>query len=78
VAAIPTELLPATTILDEMEKVPTELRTVYQRQWRPGDRKYQRERRLCDLTHQLKAAEGVSLDPLSTTGKFDILPDEDI
>ena len=76
VAAIPPELLPATTILDETEMVPSELRAVYRAEWKPGDKKSQRERRLRELTHQVKAGEGAGLDPLVTTAKIDVLPDE--
>ena len=71
VAAIPNELLPATTILDETEMVSNELREVYERQWKPGDRKYQRERRLRELAHQLKIGEGLGLDPFVTMLQID-------
>jgi hypothetical protein len=69
VAHIPEELIPATTILDETEMVPSELRSVYQAEWKPGEKRFLRERRLRDLTHQIKAGA-----PL----KIEVLPDEDI
>lgn len=75
-AAIPNDLLPATAILDETEMVPSDLRAVYQAEWKSGDKKYQRERKLRELAHRLKASEGVGLDPLVTTTKIDVLPDE--
>ena len=55
---IPDDLLPATTILDETEMVSTELRAVYQAEWKMEDKKYLRERRLRDLTHELKIHPG--------------------
>ena len=70
------ELLPATTILDESEMVPSEIRKVYHAEWKPGDKKYQRERRLRELTHELKAGEEAMLDHSVAMGKIDILPDE--
>jgi hypothetical protein len=75
-AVIPNELLPATTILDETEMVPSELREIYYKGLNPDDKKYQRERRLRDLAHELKAGEGTSLDPLVTAAQVDVLPDE--
>ena len=70
------ELLPATTILDESEMVPSEICKVYHAEWKPGDKKYQRERRLRELTHELKAGEEAMLDHSVAMGKIDILPDE--
>ncbi len=70
------ELLPATTILDENEMVPSEIRAHYQAEWHPKDKKYQRERRLRDAIHQLKTGEGATFGPLGATEKVDILPDE--
>lgn len=76
VASIPNEVLPATAILDEAEMVSSELREVYQSEWKPSEKKYLRERRLRELVHQLKTTEGESLDSLIYTSKIDILPDE--
>ena len=73
---ISNELLPATTILDESEMVPSEIRKLYRAEWKPGDKKYQRERRLRELTHQLKVGEGAMLDHSVAMEKIDILPDE--
>lgn len=73
---ISNERLPATTILDESEMVPSEIRELYHAEWKPGDKKYQRERRLRELTHQLKAGEGAMLDHSVAMEKIDILPDE--
>ena len=70
------ELLPATTILDESEMVPSEIRKLYRAEWKPGDKKYQRERRLRELTHQLKSGEEAMLDHSVTMEKIDILQDE--
>jgi hypothetical protein len=78
VAAIPDDLIPATTILDETEAVPRELREIYQSEWRPTDKRYLRERRLRELAHQLKVDE--QGDPRLAVGgvKVDVLPDEAI
>ena len=73
---ISNELLPATTILDENEMVPSEIRAHYQAEWRPKDKKYQRERRLRDAIHQLKTGEGATFGPSEAIEKVDILPDE--
>ena len=70
------ELLPATTLLDETETVPSELRAVYQTEWNPKTRKYLRERRLRELAHELKAAQVQRTLP--TDAQIDVLPDEDI
>ena len=73
---ISNELLPATTILDESEMVPSEIRAHYQAEWNPKDKKYLRERRLRDAIHQLKTGEGAAFGPSETMEKIDILPDE--
>ena len=73
---ISNEILPATTILDEIEMVPSEIREIYRAESKPGDKKYQRERRLRELTHQLKAGEGAMSDHSAPMEKIDILPDE--
>ena len=73
---ISNELLPATTILDESEMVPSEIREHYQEEWNPKDKKYQRERRLREAVHQLKTGEGARFDHSVTIEKIDILPDE--
>ena len=73
---ISTELLPATTILDESEMVPSEIREHYQEEWNPKDKKYQRERRLREAVHQLKTGEGGMFGHPAAMEKIDILPDE--
>ena len=73
---ISNELLPATTILDENEMVPSEIRALYHAEWKPGDKKYQRERRLREAIHQLKTGEGATFGPSEAIEKVDILPDE--
>jgi hypothetical protein len=77
IAAIPDDLVPATSILDETEAVPKELREIYQAEWRPADKKYLRERRLRELAHQLKG-EQVDRHLEAIEVKVDVLPDEDI
>ena len=73
---ISNELLPATTILDESEMVPSEIREHYQEEWNPKDKKYQRERRLREAVHQLKTGEGGMFGHPAAMEKIDILPDE--
>ena len=53
---LPDELLPATTILDETEYMPAELRAIFREQPHPDEKRYQRERRIRDLIHTLKAS----------------------
>ena len=70
------ELLPATTILDECEMVPSEIRELYQEEWDPKIKKYRRERRLRDAVHQLKTGEGGMSGYPAPMEQIDILPDE--
>jgi hypothetical protein len=78
VAKIPENLIPATTILDETEMVPSELRTIYQSEWKPWDKKYKRERRIRELNHKLKASMPLGSELAAAEGKIAMLPDEDI
>lgn len=75
--AVPEELLTATTILDETEMVSRELRDIFEAEANHGGRKYQRERRLRELAHNLKSADGQSLSALVPDSRVELLPDED-
>ena len=74
-ANIPEEIMPASSILDETELVPSELRLIFQ-DWKPSDKKYLRERRIRELTHQLKGSEPMEF--LDSKAKIEVLPDEQI
>ncbi|NNB56175.1 hypothetical protein [Pseudomonas fragi] len=75
-ASIPEDLIPATTILEESEMVPHDLRAIYLESWNPHEKQYIRERRLRDQIHQLKSSEdhGSEMSPMPI--KIEFLPDE--
>ncbi|MGK9046678.1 hypothetical protein KXR63_04820 [Stutzerimonas chloritidismutans] len=77
-ANIPEDLIPATTILEESEMVPHDLRAIYAESWDPSEKQYIRERRLRDQVHQLKASEDYSSDITALPIKIEFLPDEAI
>jgi hypothetical protein len=71
---LPDEILPATTLLDETEMVPSELRTAYQQVYVPNEKPFLRERKLRDLAHQLKSSAPLSDEPIGPESKIEILP----
>ena len=75
-ATIPEDLIPATTILEESEMVPHDLRVIYMESWNPHEKQYIRERRLRDQIHQLKSSEDHGSDMSPIPIKIEFLPDE--
>jgi hypothetical protein len=75
---LPDEILPATTVLDETEMVPSELRAAYQAVYNPEEKPFLRERKLRELAHQLKSSAPLSDEAPGAEMKIDVLPDEDL
>src|SRR5208337_3014839 len=63
-ANIPLALIPATTILAEAELVPSQVRAVYEKEVKPGDKPFLLVRKVRDLTHQLKSSKPKQAEPL--------------
>jgi hypothetical protein len=74
---LPDEILPATTVLDETEMVPSELRAAYQEVYVPNEKPFLRERKLRDLAHQLKSYAPLNDEPIGPESKIEILPNEE-
>lgn len=74
-ANIPEELIPATTILDEAELVPAEIRATYEKNLIPNEKPFLALRKVRELTHQLKAAIPSQVEPIDLEVEID--PDEE-
>jgi hypothetical protein len=61
-ARIPEDLIPATTILEEAEAIPAEIRAVYEKEFKLTDKQFLRIRQLRDLAHNLKASRPTPSD----------------
>jgi hypothetical protein len=76
---LPEQILPATAILDEAERIPSELRGVFVAEWqKKEEKKYVRERRVRDLAHELKASAPLNEERADFDNKTEVLPDEQI
>jgi hypothetical protein len=64
--------------MDETEMVTSELRAAYQQVYVPNEKPFLRERKLRDLTHELKSGAPLSDEPTGPESKIDILPNEEI
>jgi hypothetical protein len=76
-ASIPEELIPATTILEEGELVPGEIRAVYEKELKPSDKPFLLARKVRELTHQLKSSKPIQNEPLETDVDLDLIDEED-
>ena len=74
---LPDEILPATTLLDETEMVPSELRAAYQQVYVTNEKPFLKERKLRDLAHQLKSSAPLSEELIGPEYKIEILPNEE-
>ena len=77
-ASLPDELIPATTILEESEWVPGEIRAVYEREVKLSDKPFLQVRRVRDLTHQLKSSRLLAGEPLVADVELELVPEEEI
>lgn len=77
-ANLPAELIPATTILEESERVPDEVRAIYEKEVNLSDKPFLQMRRLRDLTHQLKSSGPLAGEPLEAGVELGLVPEEDI
>ena len=77
-ASLPDELIPATTILEESELVPGEIRAIYEREVRLSDKPFLQVRRVRDLTHQLKSSRPLAGEPLVADVELELVPEEEI
>lgn len=77
-ANIPDELIPATTILEESEAVPGEIRAVYEKEVNLGDMPFLRVRKLRDMTHKLKSSKPLQAEPLAAEVGLELLTEDDI
>jgi hypothetical protein len=75
-ANIPEELKPATTILDELELVPTEICTIYE-EVNLGDKPFLQVRRVHELTHRLKSSEPLAVEPQKGEGDVELATEEE-
>ena len=74
-ANIPEELIPATTILEEAELVPSEIRAVYEKEVKSSDKPFLLARKVRELTHQLKSNKPMQFEPLEAEVDLDLLGD---
>jgi hypothetical protein len=78
-ANIPDELIPATSILEESEAVPGEIRAVYEKEVNLGDLPFLRVRKVREMTHKLKASKPLPAEPLAAeVDQEELVPEEDI
>jgi len=75
---IPEELIPATTILEEAEMVPGEIRAVYEKDVKPTDKPFLLVRKVRDLTHKLKSSKPMQVEPLDAEDYLDLTVEEGI
>ena len=75
---IPEELIPATTILEESELVPGEIRTIYENQVNFDDKPFLHARKVRDLTHKLKSSKPLAEEPLEDDDYLDLADEEGI
>lgn len=77
-ANIPSELIPATTILEESELVTDEIRAIYEKGFSPGDKPFLRVRKIRELTHQLKSSKPLAGETLETEVELELLSEDDV
>jgi hypothetical protein len=77
-ANIPDELIPATTILEESEIVRGEIRAIYEKEFKIDDKPFMIQRRVRELTHQLKSSWPLQVEPLEAEVELDLINEEDI
>jgi len=77
-ANIPEELIPATTILEESEVVPSAIRAIYEKEVNLGDKPFLRGRKMREMTHQAKSAKPFAFEPLQDEVDLEQTLEEDI
>jgi hypothetical protein len=76
-ANIPDELIPATTLLEESEVVPGEIRAIYEREINLGDKPFLQIRKVRDLTHLLKSSKPVESEAIEAEVDLEISAEEE-
>lgn len=75
-ANIPQEFISATTTLEEAELVPSEIRDVYEKEVKPGDKPFRLLRKVRDLTHQLTSSKPMQVEPLETEVDLEVTAED--
>ena len=70
-ANLPDELIPATTILEEAELVPGEIRSIYEKDFKLGEKPFLQIRKVRDLAHQLKSSKPLTGETLEDQLEFE-------